>query len=1222
MEFVLLGRLEVREGGLTVPLRSGKELSLLGLLLLHANEPVSVERIVDGLWGRHAPASAAKLVQGYVSSLRRRLGRDRVLTRAPGYAVCAEEGELDALRFQRLVSEARDAAPAEAARLLRAALTLWRGPALANVRLEDPSETGVERLNEQRLAAQIARIDADLALGRHNELIGELEALCSAHPLTERLRGHLMLALYRAGRQADALHVYRETRRVLADEVGLEPGPDLKALERRILNQDPSLELDPWRARVEELELPGPLRVESPFPFVGRVRELTVLRKLLPTAPGDGRRIVLLEGEAGCGKTRVVRRFARDAASAGALVLYGACDPEVRTPYGPIAEALAPLLTPDGADGPGDERPLARLLPELAASPDPNTERHRLHIAVADLLAQAGRRTPVLVVLEDGHWADTPTLLLLRHLARAAADARIMVLATFRDTEAEVRGELADALVDLRRAGDAVRLHLSGLRVEDVADFLAASTPRGTASPGLAVALRELTGGNAFLLCEVWRTLVDTGAVELDGARLRLARPLEEIASPQSVREVVGRRLAALPQETRDLLELAAVVGPEFGLELLREVAPEEIAGLDALEPAERAGVIEPIPPGLVHRFTHELVRRALYDRLASMRRAQLHLRIAEALERRGDSASDRGVADLAHHFAEAAILGQRDRAVDYNLRAALLATESFAFKEAAARLETALAIGLGDERRRAETLLDLGTASFRMGELPRSIESYRGAAQLAREIDDAELLARAAIGLEEACRRGLVVDDELVEVLEEASEAVGAGDTRLRVQVLAALARAFAFRGDAERGSVVGANAVAMARRLGDRRSLALALFSSYWARGGMSPERVAKLLDEAQDLAGEAGDLEIGAQAMMFAVSALAAVGDIPAARTREARGLETAERLRQPYVLHAMEQLGSALSLLEGSLADAEAAAERAHDWGGLLTGPPAHAAYGIQMFGIRREQGRLEELAPVARVLAVGNAGGTLWRPALCALLAELGLEDMVEPELEQVRRDGLDGLRRGLWLGSLTYLTDACSAIGDREVAALVYPELAAYEGGNIVIGYSVAFYGAADRYLGMLAATLSDRERAERHFAAAHELNRRIGARTWLARGCYEHGRMLVTAGEHARAEALLGEASALAEEIGLASLLARIRALRLAAEPVRRANGELSPREAEVLRLVARGRSNRAIGAALSISEHTVANHVRSILRKTGAANRTDAASWAHRVGLLEFDP
>ena len=1219
----MLGPLEVRESGLVVPLGSAKERSLLGLLLLHANEPVSIDRIVDALWGSHPPPSSVKLVQGYVSSLRRRLGRDRLLTRPPGYAVRADAGELDVSTFQRLVSDARDAAPADAARSLRAALALWRGPALANVRLEDAAETGVERLNDERLAAQIARIDADLALGRHSELIGELEALCAAHPLSERLRVHLMLALYREGRQADALQVYRETRRSLADDVGLEPSPELKALERQILDQDPALELVPRRPRAEEFELPGPLRVESPFPFVGRVRELALLRELLPTAPGDGRRIVLVEGEAGCGKTRLVRRFARDAAEAGALVLYGACDPDVRTPYGPIAEALAPLLAPDGADGRGDERPLTRLLPEVDRTLDPNTERHRLHVAVANLLAQAGRRTPLLLVIEDGHWADTPTLLLLRHLARAPADARIMVLTTVRDTETEVSAQLADAVADLRRTGEAVRLHLSGLPVEDVADFLAASTPRGVSAPTLAVMLSDLTGGNAFLLCEVWRTLVETGAVALDGERLRLTRPLEELASPHSVREVVGRRLAALPEQTRDLLDLAAVVGPEFGLELLREVAPEGAAGLDALEPAERAGVIESIPPGLVHRFTHELVRRAVYDRLSSVRRARLHLRVAEALERRGDSASDRGVADLAHHFAAAAILGQRDRAVDYNLRAAHLATESFAFKEAAGRLETALAIGVGNAPRRAETLLDHGAASFRMGELPRSIESYRGAAQLAREIGDPELLARAAIGLEEACRRGLIVGDDVVELLEEASAAVGPGDTQLRVQVLGALARASAFRGDAERGSVVGANAVAMARRLGDRRSLALALFSSYWARGGMPPERVAALLDEAHDLAEEVGDLEVAAQATMFAISALAAAGAIPTAQARQARGLQAAERLRQPYVLHAMEQLGSALSLLEGRLADAEAAAERAHDWGMLLTGPPAHASYGIQMFGIRREQGRLDELAPAARALAPGNAAGALWRPALAALLAELGLEEQAARELEHVRREGLEGLRQGLWLGSLTYLTDACAAIGDRDVAALIYPELAAYEGGNVVIGYSVAFYGATDRYLGMLAATLGDRERAQRHFAAAHELNRRTGAATWLARGCYEHGRMLAVAGEHADAQPFLEEANALAEERGLASLLARVRAVRRAGELVRRgANGELSSRETDVLRLVARGRSNRAIGAALSISEHTVANHVRSILRKTGAANRTDAASWAHQMGHVKLDP
>jgi DNA-binding CsgD family transcriptional regulator len=235
-----------------------------------------------------------------------------------------------------------------------------------------------------------------------------------------------------------------------------------------------------------------------------------------------------------------------------------------------------------------------------------------------------------------------------------------------------------------------------------------------------------------------------------------------------------------------------------------------------------------------------------------------------------------------------------------------------------------------------------------------------------------------------------------------------------------------------------------------------------------------------------------------------------------------------------------------------------------------------------------------------------------------LLAELGMEEEVERELAQIRREGLASLRRSLWLGSLIYLTDACSATGDREVAALVYPELASFAGTNVMIGSGVVFCGAADRYLGMLAATLGDSERADAHFAAALELNRRMGATTWLAHTYYEYGRMLKANGESARAKPLLAEAAALAEQVGMTSLLARI----ATAGPMRAKTGRLpdglSEREAEVLRLVAQGLSNQEIGAALSISGHTAANHVKSILRKTDCANRTEAASYAHEHGLV----
>jgi DNA-binding CsgD family transcriptional regulator len=319
------------------------------------------------------------------------------------------------------------------------------------------------------------------------------------------------------------------------------------------------------------------------------------------------------------------------------------------------------------------------------------------------------------------------------------------------------------------------------------------------------------------------------------------------------------------------------------------------------------------------------------------------------------------------------------------------------------------------------------------------------------------------------------------------------------------------------------------------------------------------------------------------------------------------------------HVAEHYVSAIALCEGDLATAEATAERSREWGRLLSGRDASGTHGIQMFGIRRERGRLAELAPAIRILAAGGASAAgPWRPGLVAVMAELGMEDEARRELSRLAAEGIEGFRPSLWLATLTYLTDACAALGDEKMAAIVYPELEPLAGSNVMIGHLVACYGAADRYLGMLAATLGEPGRAEQHFERALELNRGMGAATWEAHTAYEYGRFLLGRGRASRdrAESLLGEAATLAERIGLEGLLGRIGGLGVPA-PTAGLPAGLSPREAQILALVARGLSNREIGEELSISEHTAANHIRSILRKTECANRTEAASFAHRHGI-----
>ena len=822
-----------------------------------------------------------------------------------------------------------------------------------------------------------------------------------------------------------------------------------------------------------------------------------------------------------------------------------------------------------------------------------------------------------MLVLEDAHWADGPTLLMLRHLARAAAAARLLLVITYRDTAADVPGELSSTLVELRRSEGVVPVRLGGLTVSEIEELVARAGggELGDELPGVAAAVHDLTEGNPFLVIELWRELVETGAliVDLDGVRLR--RPIAELATPEAVREVVSQRLDRLDATTIAVLELAAVIGPEFDLTVTAAASgTEELEALEALDEAQRGGMVSSVPERpLDYCFSHELVRRALYDRLSALRRAQLHLRAGEVLEQTGSAS----LAVLAYHFTAAAPLGDTERAIDYNLRAASAASAALAFDQAADALQAALQLGIADVHDRSLIKLDLGEVCFRAGESTEALDAYTDVAATAREIDDGELSARAAVGFENACWRMGVADSEALPLLEEASTRLDPRDSSLRVMVLSGIARACAFLGDHRRSDAVQREATAMARRLGDREALARVSMRTYWARGSHSLEEILAMLDESLELADELGDIEIQAEAREWRVAALIATGEIEAARRELAVAASVAAQMGQPFILHVAEHYRATIELCDGRLDAADAAAHRSFEWGNLLTGRDPTGPYGVQMFSIRREQGRLAELAPVVRILAGGDREGGAWGPGLVALLTELGMDSEAREELDAIRGRGLDDLRPGLWLASLTYLIDAVYAVGDRQFAGILYNALERHAGEIVTIGHGVACYGSADRYLGMAAAVAGEPELAARHLEVALEVNGRMGARTWLAHTNYVYGQLL-RGSDPDRAGELLGTAGGLAGQIGMPVLLARVAA---AGAPVSMSPlpDDLSPREVQILRYVAEGCSNREIGERLVISQHTVANHVRSILRKTGAANRTEAATYAHHHELVD---
>ncbi|MBA3246317.1 MAG: winged helix-turn-helix domain-containing protein, partial [Actinobacteria bacterium] len=382
MEFRILGRFEVVDAGRDVTPPRPKQRALLALLLLRAGERVATDEAAEALWDGRPPPSARNAIQGHVKALRQLLGRERIETRDGGYVLQLQEDELDLHLFERLLTSARGTHAHAQAELLGRALALFRGAPLEDFRYDAFAAADAARIDELRLLALEARIDADLELGRHEQVVPELERLVHEAPLRERLWGQLMLALYRSGRQADALDAYRRARRELVDELGLEPGRDLQQLERRILSQAP--ELDRPRGRA-----PGALIPTPPTPLLGRERELAEARRLLLR---DEIRLVTLTGPGGTGKTRLALEVARTAAA--------------RFPGGAFFASLASL----------DDAEL--VLPTLA---------HAVGIAeggdapLLESLAARLAERPALVVLDNVEHVAAAAALLSELLAAAPA---------------------------------------------------------------------------------------------------------------------------------------------------------------------------------------------------------------------------------------------------------------------------------------------------------------------------------------------------------------------------------------------------------------------------------------------------------------------------------------------------------------------------------------------------------------------------------------------------------------------------------------------------------------------------------------------------------------------------------------------------------------------------------------------------------------------------------
>ena len=809
--------------------------------------------------------------------------------------------------------------PSETARALRAALECWRGAALADVEPVEVVQAEVARLEELRVRALEDRIEADLDLGEHAAVIAELELLIAQHPLRERLRAQLMLALYRSGRQAEALEVYREARRMLVDELGIDPGRELRELEGRILAQDPALELPP-----ETLRAPGD------DGLLGRERELAQLRSVVDQALVGTGAIVLISGEAGIGKSRLAEVCARYAEEHGASVAVGRCWEAGGAPaFWPWTQAFRGYLRDMAPDflrsqvGPGTAE-LAAVLPEIvdlvpgsAVMPtDDDGARFRTFAAVSTFLHRAAADRPLALFLDDLHAADLSSLRLLQFMAAELGRAPIVIVGGYRDTE--VPESLASAFSDLARETTVRRISLAGIDEEETRALLAQALGE-TPSPELTARVHAQTEGNPLFAVEIGRLLASAGPDELSASRLPI---------PEGVTDVIGRRVQRQSEPCRDLLVVASVIGREFSLQVLQrasDLPDDELLG--ALEEASSARLVGEVPETRDRlRFSHMLIRDALYQQIAIPLRLQLHQRVAEALETLYSTSADSHLAELAHHYLLAGG-NAATKAVGYATRAGDVASSQHAYHEAAGHYQSALSLlettGASDPRQACELLLSLGEAFSAAGAETDSKQALSSAATLAQRHGWPDLLARAAIAYGgRAFWTRASTDPELVPLLERALTALADTNDAARVRLLCRLASARRDDRTRERRIALTEEAVAIARRSGEAATLAYAL-AGYWLafEGPDSVESGFAIADEIDSQLEQVGDGELEYTAHEVRLECHMRLGE----RTAYDVELDTLDRLatdlRQPSLLWSVASARTTIALLEGEFERAE-------------------------------------------------------------------------------------------------------------------------------------------------------------------------------------------------------------------------------------------------------------------------------------------------------------
>ena len=912
--------------------------------------------------------------------------------------------------------------------------------------------------------------------------------------------------------------------------------------------------------------------------FVGREREMAALRAGLEDSLAGHGRLVLLAGEPGIGKTRTAHELATQARSRNAQVLIGRCyEGEGAPPFWPWVQIVRAYITKHDPEviqavmgrGAADiAQVIAEVreqVPNLPIPPvlTPEYARFCFFDSFVTFLKNTAKVQPLVLILDDLHWADVPSLLLLEFLARELEDTRLLVIGTYRDVSLSPQHPLTRTLGELVRVQGSQSILLQNLTKSDMSRFIELMTGKIPTNP-VAAAIYAQTEGNPFFITEVVHLLIR------EGEHLTIANPQAAItaALPQRVREAISRRFQVLSEECHNLLTLASVIGREFSLRILEMAAaglnpalPTERM-LEVLDEAEAARLITPVPQSVgYYSFSHALIRETSYESLSTSQRICFHRKIGETIERLFSADLKPYFAELASHFFAASRGGDEvGKALTYTARAGDYAMTLLAYEEAATHYERALQaleFQAWDGFRRCELLLALGDAQRRAGKSRKARETFQQAAVLARTLktrvemsEVAPLLARAALGYGAVMLTSTNPDRALIDLLEEALSALGEEESALRAKLLSRLAMELYYSAP-ERCLMLSAQAVAMARKLGDIPTLATTLSTRRYAI--WAPETLGErhaVTAELIQLGEELGHQETQLLGRQWRIVDFLEQSDITVVEQEIAAHARLTEELRQP--LHRWYGMAFQVmrALMTGRLEEGERLAQEALASGQRVQHPQIPLMmFSIQMFQLRTEQGCLQELEEGVKDLVSRHPRLPVWQCALAYLYSELGREAEARRTFALLAANNFGGLPRDAnWLIAVALLSETCTSLGDGRAAAVLYELLLPYAERNVVVGAAIASYGSVSYYLGLLATLLSRFPEATRHFTTALAVNIGMGARLAEAHTQHGYAALLLARdqlGDQEKAAELLGQALATAQELGMLGLVEKIRTLK-----------------------------------------------------------------------------